>query len=110
MRKLHGDDALVFQRNFQPRDKIIDVWDMGQDVISDQQISLFPLGCQAAGCSHTKKFDQCRNAFLLGYFRDVRCGFNTKNWNSPADEILKKVSIIACNLDNLTARSQCKTL
>ena len=58
MGKFHGDDALGLEQDFHAGDKIINVRDVSQHVVSEQQIGVPAGSDQLASSGAPKKLDE----------------------------------------------------
>src|SRR5260370_6854844 len=73
MGEFHGNDAPRLEQDFHTGDKVIDVWDVSEHVVSEQQIGGLAGSSELTSRGAAKKFDQGGNSFLNRNGSDV-CG------------------------------------
>src|SRR5258706_671215 len=76
MREFHRYQSVLFQEYLHARNKVIDVRNMGQNIIADQQVSLAIQLDQFLSCLPTKKLYFRPDPFFNGNLSDVRRGLN----------------------------------
>jgi hypothetical protein len=99
---LKNGGAGWLQKTRKSSDKIIDVVDMSDDVISDYDICEFTFGRQLIGTSPPEEIVNRRHANGVGLRYRSICRINTEAVNPTVDEVAKQVSIIAGNLNHET--------
>jgi hypothetical protein len=85
-----------------PAHKVIEVGNLGENIVADDQVSFFSIGTHLRGKARAKEFDQCGNSFCPCRFRDICRRFNAEDRDGLRDEVLQKIAIIAGNLDDET--------
>ena len=106
--KLECQDAIWLQQDFQAFDKIVQVGNLREYVISKDQVSGASLRCELARHLRAKKTRERRHSLLdrnLGY---IGCGFDSEHRYISLDEILKQVAVVAGHLNHKTLRPQPK--
>src|SRR6266404_5443686 len=89
MRKFHRNDATRFQKNLHAANEVIYIRHLGQNVVAEKQIRLFPGSGEFACCFPPEEFDECRHALFDGYSSDIRGGLDAKDWDFALYEILQ---------------------
>ena len=100
--ELEGDHAIWRKQMGHARGKIIEIRDLRQYVIANNKISLPPFRFQTLGEFQAKEFNEGWNIFLSRNFGDISGRLDTRNGDAQWEEMLKQISIIACNFENLT--------
>ena len=62
MRKFHGDDAVPLQEDPQSRDKVVQVGNVGENIVTDYQVGAFPLRGKLLGATSSEKIRKRGNA------------------------------------------------
>ena len=89
-----------FSAAFRPCGKIVDVRDMGIDIIADNQVGLRCFGGKLPAQLFTKKLSQDGYAQLFRGGSSAGCGFNPQTRDLSLNEVLKQVAIVRGNLDD----------
>src|SRR5580704_1345421 len=110
MRKLHGDDTVGFQQNLHSSNEVIEIRDLGKDVIAEQEICFCVLCGKFPGALSIEKLHESWHAFLDCDGGYVGCWLNSQNGYPGQHKILQKVTVIARKLNHLTFRAERKTL
>src|SRR6185437_10673768 len=105
MRELHRDHPSIVEQNTHAFHEVIQIWDMGENVISDQKICAQPLSPQRSSGAFAKKIDAGGDTLRTRYRRDILRRFDAKNRNVLFGEILQQISVIACDLDHPAVRA-----
>ena len=79
MREFHRDDATRLQEQLHPGDEIVQRWDVGQDVVADQEVGLLVLGEHFPRSFNPEKSDQGWHTFLDRVRRDIGGGINAQH-------------------------------
>ena len=100
MRKLKRENSIRLKENLKAFHKIIQIWDLGQDVVPCDQVRPTAF-CGEFFCHlHAEETDKRRHPFLYRHLGDVCGWFNTQYGNIHADEILQQVSVVAGHLSD----------
>ena len=83
---------------------------MRQDIVSQQKVSLFSLGCKCPGKLRVEEFSQSRDPIGLSNLRNIFRRFNSQNGNSLFLKEFQEVPIIARNFDDLTIATQTEAM
>ncbi len=89
MREFHGDDPARLQQDCHSRDKIVQIGNLGKDIVAEEQVGLF------AGCSEfarrlcTKELHQRRNTPFDSFRGNIRGRLDAEDWHALLDEVLK---------------------
>src|SRR5690242_591633 len=79
-----------------------------QDVVADDEIGPPPLRHKAPREIEPEELDQCRNIPAAGSFRHIGGGLDAQHRYAVRQEMLKQISVVACDLDHLAARTKAK--
>ena len=101
MGKLHRQHPLGLQCKLQAGDEVVDVGDVGENVVADQEVGLGAIGCQDLGGFGAEEPDQGRDALLLGDFGDVRRRLDAEDRYALGLEVLQQIAVVAGDLDDL---------
>ena len=77
MRELHGDDPLGLQHKFHCLDEAIEVWNVGQNIVSYEQIRPDAIAHELLRRLFVEEPGQGRNSFLNCDRSNVRRWLNT---------------------------------
>ena len=103
MGELHRDNAVILQRAFQSLYEIVDLRNMGKDIVADDQIGLYALPDQSLLCKiGAEEIDDGVDSFLDGDRGGVGSGVDPQNRYIPFLEILQQVAVIGSDLDDLS--------
>src|SRR5438270_2842050 len=102
VRKLHCNDAVRFDSNAQPFDKVIERGNVRQNVIAEEEIGRFSGFDQLPGRGGAKEGRDRLHATLLRGARAVSRRFDTENGDAARDKILQEVSVITRNFGDVT--------
>ena len=110
MRELQRDHALGFQRRCDCTGEIVDVRDMGIDVVAKDQIGGFSFCCKSFNQSHAEEIlddlDPLGPCRIGGGSR----GFHPEAGHARRFHVLQKVAIVGGQLDHETVRAKIQTL
>src|SRR5262249_29388918 len=109
MGELHRDSSFGLEEDFHAADEIVQIGNMGEDVISHDQIRLDSPRYQLAGRFLAKKFHYGWDSFLNRDFGDIRRRLYAQDFDPLADKIAQQIAIIARDLDDLALPVQAKT-
>src|SRR5215831_4726261 len=73
---------------------------MSENIVSDNQVCFLAPSGQITCSVHTEEANLGRNSSPNRFFGNILCWFDTQNRNASLDEILKQVSVIACDFYN----------
>src|SRR3954470_12901616 len=99
MRKFHGDNALLGQQYLQSFDEIVQVGNMGEDVVANQEIGTQTLSAQCPRSRLAEKVDTGRNSSVTSYHGDVSRRFYPQDGHLAINEVLQQIAIITCDFD-----------
>src|SRR6266567_5750072 len=99
VRKLGGYDSITIEQDLHARNEINDGWNVGKNVIGNDQIAGDASVLQFGSGRRTEKCRLRRNALFDREPRNICRRFNTKYWNAARLEVLQKIAIIAGELD-----------
>ena len=89
VRKLHRNHAVRLEHGFHAPDKIIEVRNLCQYIVTNQEIDLSILRNKFFGCFAAKELDDCRDPIFLRDRRNVSCRLDAYDLDFFLDEILK---------------------
>ena len=87
-------------RRAKPRDEIVDVGDVGQDVVRDGQIGLLTLGNEPFREAHAEEVLHDRKTQLARGARRAGGGFDADTWDSASLHVLQQVAVVGGDLDH----------
>ena len=100
MGKFHRDNASLGQQYLQPLNEIVQVGNMGEDVVANQEVGAKPLSTQCSRGRLTEEVDTRRNSSATSYHRDVSRRFYPQNVNPAINEVLQQITVITCDFDD----------
>src|SRR5579883_18897 len=100
VRELDRQHAFGLQDGRQPGDEIVELRDLCEDVIGDDEVGRFDLGCKSDGQPPSKELRQCRYAGRLSRRGYVLGRLYAEAWNAVRDKIPQEVSIVARDFDD----------
>ena len=106
VRELHGDHARGCEQRAQAGHEVVQVRDVGQDVVADDQIGLPMLFGHLAGGLAAKEPDLGGDAALRGGTGDVGRGFDAEGRHAARDEVLQQVAVVARDLDHAAGAAE----
>src|SRR5882762_8208580 len=95
VRKLHRNHAVRLKHGFHATDKIVEVRNLCQYIVTNQEINLFKLRNELLGRFATKELDDRRDPISLRGRCNVSRRLNTYGLDLFLDEILKKITVVA---------------
>src|SRR5215212_5305476 len=104
--ELHRDQPSWFQKHLETFDEIVQIRDMCEHVISDYQISSPSLCAEVNRCLFSKKCHPGVDPLLLRHLSNVGCRLHPEYGYPSCNKVLKKVSIIAGDLNHLGTSTQ----
>ena len=108
--KFAGGDTLRFQQQADPRDKIVQFGNLGQDVVGDDEVCLYSFPAQRSGQLRAKKVDLGGHVFGLGGRGHIPGGLDPQHRDAAFDKILQQVSAaVAGDLDHLAVCVESKS-
>src|SRR5262245_40434801 len=102
MRKLHGENSVRLEQNSNAFNKIIEIWNMGQYIITQHQFSLAVLTHNLKRRAFTKKLRNRIHSFCTRHLRHILGRLDSQHLNSSLCKILKEIPVITCDLYNPT--------
>src|SRR5262245_37091933 len=88
MWKLYSADSAHLENNGDPFDERVEVWNLGQDIVADNEVCLSPGFGQRICRLNTEKFHQSRHSAFLCGASDISGRVDTKNRNALLDKEL----------------------
>src|SRR5688500_11780655 len=101
MRKFHRHYASRLEEQLETLHKIIQIWNMCQNIVPDDEISRPAVLQQVKRGLLTKKKHLGIDTLSLCYFCDIGGRLDTQHRNSTCHKILQEVPVIARDLDHL---------
>src|SRR6185369_4961629 len=95
LRKLHGDHAAGREQDFHPTDEVVEVGNVGEDIVAEDEIGQAVFGENFVGGGSAEEFHQRRHALLHRLGGGVGGGLDAEHGNVFLHEILKQISIVA---------------
>ena len=71
MGKLHCDNPLLGQHDLQPLDEVVQIGDVGEDVVANQEIGAQPLSAQSSCGRLAEEIHTRRNSSAPSYLSNV---------------------------------------
>ena len=88
MRKFKRKDAVGFESYLQSFDKIVQIGNLGQDIVSQYQVgSAFGLHQIPRSCD-AEELDKSANSLLCRHLGHIRRGFDPENGDTVLDKVL----------------------
>ena len=110
MRKLECDHPVRRKKMRHPRGKVVEIGDLRQNVIANNEIGLPPFGFQALRKLQAEEFNERWNIFLARNFSDISRWLDARNGDAKWEKMLKQISIVACNFENLAICAETKPI
>src|SRR6185437_941651 len=108
MRKLNSDHASRREKDLQSGNEIVNIWNLGEDVVAKQQISALTLGHELARRIHAKEFHERRDSLVDRHCCYVCCRLDPKNRDFRGNKVLQKIAVIAGDFYRQTALIEAK--
>ena len=89
-----GDDACWFEKGFDAGDEVVDVGDVGEDVIGDDEVSLFVFCGEFVGKFGAEELHERGDILFEGGGGDVGGGFDAEDGDAAILEILEEVAVV----------------
>ena len=100
VRELHGQHAVRLEQQAQASDEVVDVGNVGKDVIRDQQVRGPALRGEPSCGSHPEKSALGRHAPGHGGGGDVARRLDAQRGNAAGKKILEQIAVVARYLDD----------
>src|SRR5258708_9367657 len=100
MREFNRDNASVVQQYLQSFDEIVQVGNVGQDVVANDEIGAHALSAQCPRGSLTEEVDTRRNSSVAGYQGHVSRRLYAQDGNPAVNEVLQQIPVITCDFDD----------
>ena len=91
-------------------DEVVEVGDVGEDVVGDQQVGAAALGHEPGGELAAEELDDGLDAPLPGDLGDVGGGLDAERRDAALDEVLEQVAVVAGELDHQAVRAEPEAL
>src|SRR6266850_7408420 len=108
--KLHGNDAAGFEKDLHSLDEVIEVRNLGQDVVPQKEIGALTGRYELPRQFLVEEADQRGYVLFQGHPRDVCGRFDTEDGNLLIQEILQKIPVVAGELDHQTVCAQTEAM
>src|ERR1700733_10276518 len=108
--KLQGQNPLRFQQDFKPFDKIIEVRDLRQYVVSANQVGRAALGHKFACNLDAEETHERWNSVCDRHLCNVHGRLDSQQRNISPDEVLQQVAVVARDLYDKALLAQSKPL
>ena len=108
--ELERDHALRRQQALHAGGEVVEVGNVGEDVVRDQQVRLAALGHEAGRELPAEELDHGLDSPLTGGFGDVRCGLDPERRYAPLDDVLEQIAVVAGKLHHLAVRAEPEAL
>src|SRR5206468_10355097 len=89
---------------------VVDVGDLGQDVVSPEDIAPGSLGDELPRRLGAEELHEGRDPLLTGGLRDVGRRLDAEDGDVRGHEVLEQVAVIAADLDDLALAPERKTV
>ena len=106
VREFEGQHTLVREDPCQAGSEVVEVGDVGEDVVAHEQVRSTSLRHQPIGEGFPEELRHGRDATILADGRDVARRLDTQDGNPRAHEVLQEVSVVAGNLHDETGGPQ----
>ena len=106
VREFHGQNPVRGQQNFHARDEVVQIRDMGEDVVAGQEIRPDAFRHQLPGIGLAEELHSGGDALLLRRRGDVGRRLDTEDRDPRFFEILEKVAVVARQLYHQGVGSQ----
>ena len=100
VREFQGEGAAGLEGGLKAGGEVVDVRDVGIDVVADDEIPLTALGGQALAQVGAKEFSQDGDALGLGRGGGAGGGFDAETGDAGGDEIAQQVAVVGGHLDD----------
>src|SRR5215470_11948792 len=88
VRELQRDHAVALEEQRHSGDKVIEIGNLGKDIVADDKVGPFALGYKPFCKRQPEELDQRGYALLDSNGGDVRCGLYTQHGNAERREML----------------------
>src|ERR1700730_2618284 len=110
VREFKSDDALIVQQYLQSLDEIVQVRNVGQDVVANDEIGAHALSAQCPRGSLTEEVDTRRNSSGAGYHGDVSRRLYAQDRNPAVNKVLQQIPVITCDFDDFALGADSESL
>jgi hypothetical protein len=108
VRKFEDDAAFGLEERFQAGDEVIGIGGMGEDIVAKDEVGFFAGGGEFICDVVAEKFDESFDAFFACNFGDIGSGLNAEAGDFRFAKILKEVTVIAGDFDDVALGVQRK--
>src|SRR5919198_2003709 len=108
VRELDRDDAAWLEDDAQPLDKIIEIWNLSENVRAADEVGLSPCRAQLESRFLAEELDECRYPLRHSHPRNVGRGLDAQYRDPHRDEVLEQIAVIARDLDDEAASLEAK--
>src|SRR6516165_9270493 len=100
--ELDRADPVRLENNGDPFEERVNVWNLGENIVTDNEVCPRPGFGQRTCCLNTKEFHESWHSPLLSGTGYVLGWIDTKDWNALFDKELQQISIIATKFNDPT--------
>src|SRR5579859_1764504 len=108
MWKFKGDDALGFQKYPQSLYKIVDIWDLSEDVVADEQVRLLISLHQPPRTRDPKELDKSGDTLFDGGAGDIAGRLDPERRDAFRREVFQEIAVIAGHFHDLAGLVEAK--
>src|SRR6516165_5584977 len=108
MRELERYHTIWGQQMHHSRSEIVEIGDLRQHIVADDELGPPTLGHELLCELQPEKLDEGRNILLAGGFRHIGRRLDAGHGNTQWQEVLKQISVVACDLKYLALRTKIK--
>src|SRR5690606_38836129 len=108
--EFHSDYTVGLQEHLHTAYQVIDIRNVGQHVVTDQQVGLAVFLLQGLSGFNTEEAYLCADALLDGILGHVRRGLDAQHGNTLVYKILEEVTIVAGHFRNQAIGTDGETL
>ena len=91
-------------------DEVVDVGDVGEDVVADEEVGLFSIGGEVVGAVDAEEVGDGVDTFVDGGLGDVLGRFDAGDGDAGLDEILEEVAVVGSDLDDVVVGGELESL
>ena len=105
VRELEREQAVRRQQPGKALDEVVEVGDLGEDVVAGDQVGPAARCDELVGELHAEEACERRDALGVGHRRDVLGGLDPEDPDLPVAEVLEQVAVVAGDLDDEARRA-----
>ena len=104
--EFQGHDAFRLQKAGDSGDEIIEIGNLGQDVVARNEIGAAPFGDELFGEADAEEVDNGLDTFRAGRLGDIGRRLDADGRDTEGHKMLKQIAVIARKLDNQAVLGQ----